>query len=234
MPSLALLGSDDVDHAAQRVRAEAHGHHAFVDLDALGIVHRQVVEVQGLPRPLLRHTVDEDLDVAATKAVQHQLHVRAHAAALAQFHAWCLGQRVAQGLGRVVQLGGIHGHGIVGGTLHAAYAGSGDHHLVQLAMFGAESEVLHEALAAAQGDFFFYRLIADGRDHQGVRSSRGMETIAALGIDVGTVRSSLQVDTGKVYGFVVGGSDAAAQLNAVGAMVAAAMLGLCPEGCQEQ
>ena len=162
VPALALFGGDDIDHAAQRVRAEAHGNHAFVDLDALGIVHRQVVEVERLPCPFLRHPINEDLDMAAAEAVQHQLHVRAHAATLAELHARSLGQGVAQGLGGIVQLGGIHGHGVVGRTLHAAHAGSGDHHLIQLAVFGAEGEVLHEVLTAAQGDFFFDCLIADG------------------------------------------------------------------------
>ena len=199
VPAAALLIGDDVDYAAQRVRAEAHGHHALIDLDALGEVDGQVVQVERLSRPFLRHTVDEYLHVLAAEAVQHQLHVRAYSPTLAELHAGCFGQDVAQALGGVLHLGGIHRHGVEGRTLHPCHPAGDDHDFLQLLHVGAECPVLRGAFSSAKRQGLLHGLIADGGHHQGVFARGSFQRIASLGIGCGPIRSAFKVDRGKVY-----------------------------------
>ena len=140
VPSLALLGGDDVDHASQGIRAEAYGHHSLVDLDTLGVVHGEVVQVQCLPCPLLWHTVDEDLDMTAAEAVQHQLHVRTHAATLAQLHAGRLGQGVAQAFWRSCAVRWHPPPRHCRPNASHVPRGGCDHYFVQLPVLGAEGK----------------------------------------------------------------------------------------------
>ena len=130
-PGTALLVCHDVDDAPYGIRAEAHGHHALVYLDALGKVHGDVVQPERTAHALLRHPVDEHLDVLAAEAVQHQLHVRPHAASLPQFHARRLCQGFAEALGGVLHLARVHRHGVEGRTFQPAHPVGHHDHLVQ-------------------------------------------------------------------------------------------------------
>ena len=220
-----MLGGDDVDHTSQSIRTEAYGHHSLVDLNTFGVVHGEVIQVQCLPCPFLWHTVDEDLDMTAAEAVQHQLHVRTHAATLAQLHAGRLGQGIAQGLGGVVQFGGIHRHGIIGRTLHTSHPGGCDHYFVQLPVLGAEGKIQYPVCASLQVDFLLHRLITHGRHHQGILPFGSTKAVAAFRVHVCAVRGAFQIDAGKVDDFALGRGDAPAQFDAVCMMVPATMLG---------
>ena len=74
-PAAPLPVGHDVDYAAYGVGAEAHGYHALVHLYAVGEVHGDVVQPERAAHALLRHSVDEHLDVLAAEAVEHQIHV---------------------------------------------------------------------------------------------------------------------------------------------------------------
>jgi len=128
-PARAALGGHDVDDTAEGVGAEAHGDHALVDLDALGKAHGDVVQAERLTDALLRHTVDEDLDVLAREAVEAHLHVRPHAAALPEFQAGQLGQGLGEGFRGVLQGARVDGHDIIGRLLDTADTVGRDHHL---------------------------------------------------------------------------------------------------------
>ena len=65
----ALLG-DDVDHATYGVRPEADRHDALVDFDPLREVGRDIVQPERAADALLRHAIDENLDMLATEAIQ--------------------------------------------------------------------------------------------------------------------------------------------------------------------
>ena len=65
----AFLG-DDVDHAPDGVRPEADRHDTFVDLDPLREVGRDIVQPERAADALLRHAIDENLDMLATEAIQ--------------------------------------------------------------------------------------------------------------------------------------------------------------------
>ncbi len=59
----------DIDYPSYGVRTETHWHYTLVDLDSFGETRRNVVQVERLPCSLLRHTVNEDLNVFATESV---------------------------------------------------------------------------------------------------------------------------------------------------------------------
>lgn len=79
--------SHHIDYAADGIGAEAHRHHAAVHLDAIGEVDGYIVEPEGVTNAFLWHAVDEHLHMAAAEAVHRYGHIRAHTAALADFHA---------------------------------------------------------------------------------------------------------------------------------------------------
>ena len=79
-PSLALLLRNDIDHTTDSIRPKAYGHHALIDLDALGKVHGDVIQSEGTAHAFLRNPVDEHFDMLPAEAIHHQLHVRTHAA----------------------------------------------------------------------------------------------------------------------------------------------------------
>ena len=65
----AFLG-DDVDHAPDGVRPEADRHDALVDFDPLREVGRDIVQPERAADALLRHAIDENLDMLATETIQ--------------------------------------------------------------------------------------------------------------------------------------------------------------------
>ena len=82
-----VLRGDDVDDAAYGIGAEGDGHDALVHLDTLGIIDGQVVQAHGRAAAFVGHAVHEDADVAAAEAVDEQVAVGAHTAALPQSEA---------------------------------------------------------------------------------------------------------------------------------------------------
>ena len=121
-PAAAVFVRNDIHHASDGVGPELHGNHALVDLDAFGEIDRYVVQVESRTCPLLRHSVNEDFDMFPAESVQHQLHVGTHAARFAKLHARQLRKRVAQVLGRILQLPGVQSHGIERRSADAAHA----------------------------------------------------------------------------------------------------------------
>ena len=232
MPTATLLAGDDVDHSAQRVGAEAHGHYALVHLDAFGKVDGQVVQVEGLSGSLLGHAVDEHFDVFAAEAVEHELHVRSYAAALAQLHARCLGQDIAQVLGRVLHLGGIDGHGIVGRTLHARYAVGGHGHLVKLVGERFEAYVQFQPPVGFKAYTAFHVLVADGRDHQCVVACRCFDVVEALVVGDAAQGGTLELHGGVVHHASLGRDDTPRQQGVASPVVA--VLGVQGQAQQRQ
>ena len=180
--------------------------------------------------------------MAAAESVEHELHVRAYAAAFAEFHAGCLGQCVAQGAGGVLQGGGVDGDGVVGGAADAADAGGGDDEFVQLLVVGVELEVEGAVLAACEGDGLPDFAVADGGDDEGVGAGLGgAEVVVALGVGVGAGGGAVEVDGGEVEGLAaVGVGDAAAECGggggggSVAVVVVTVVLGVKGDGCPQQ
>ena len=65
----ALLG-DDVDHATDGVRPETNRNNSLVDLDPLREIDRDIIQPERTADALLRHAIDENLDMLATEAIQ--------------------------------------------------------------------------------------------------------------------------------------------------------------------
>lgn len=214
-PAAALFPRDDVDHTADGVRPELHRNDPLVDLDALGIVHRDVVQVEGRRGPLLRDAVDEDLDVAAAEAVEHQLHVGPHAARSAELHARELRQGVAQIAGRVAESVGGEGHGVEGRMPHAVHRTGLDDDLVDLQNGGMEEDgerfvpVAVERHGGAEG------LVADRRDDKVIGAGRCLQPVAALCVGRTAEGSPLQGECCEVYGRGVGRHHAARESGTV-------------------
>ena len=158
----------------------------------------------------------------SAEAVEHQLHVRAYASALAQFHAGCSGERIAQVLGRVLHVARIDGDGVVGGTLYPADACGGHCHGIQLFRVGAEGEVERTPFVAVERYFPLHTFISHGGDDEGIFALRSREPVTALLVRLGTEGSSFQVDGGKVDDFIIGRDDPSADEDA-SVMVAVAL-----------
>ena len=121
---------DDVDDTTDGIGAESDGDNAFVDLDASGKIDGDIIESEGAAHSFLGHSVDKDLDVLATEAVERDVHVRTHATGLAHFHTRCRGQRLAEGLGGVLQRARVDSDGVVGGMAQPTEPTGGDFHFV--------------------------------------------------------------------------------------------------------
>ena len=65
----AFLG-DDVDHATDGVRPETNRNNSLVDLDPLREIDRDIIQPERTADALLRHAIDENLDMLATEAIQ--------------------------------------------------------------------------------------------------------------------------------------------------------------------
>ena len=128
-PPAAFLVGDNVDYAADSVGSEAYGDDTFIHFYAVGEVHGDVVQAERRAHSLLLHAVDEHLYVLAAEAVEHEIHVRAHPAALAELQSGSLGEGLAQRLGGVEHAFSVNGHGVVCRVLHAAHAGRHHRHL---------------------------------------------------------------------------------------------------------
>ena len=205
-PAFVTFLGDDVHHAADGIGAEPYGDDPLVDLDALGIVHGDVVQSERGSHALLGHSVDEDLDMLAAEPVHHEREVGAYAARFAQLQAGGLGQRIAQVLGGVLHLLGVDGHGVEGRAFHPSHAIGHHHHLVQLHL-GSRQQDVHFLTLVGQADGLFHGFIADGRDHQRVRSGRCMEVIMAVVVRGAAVARPLEVDGGKAHRRLVFGND---------------------------
>ena len=197
-PVAALLVGDDVDYPADGVGTESHRHHSLVHLDALGKVYRDIVQPERTAHSLLRHPVDKHLHVLAAEAVEHELHVRPHAARLAQLDSRGLGQGVAQVFRRVLHLAGIYRNRVVGRPFHPVYSGRYYRDLGELLALGGEGHVYLERLAPFQRDALLIRFIPDGRYHQRVVAGMGFEPVASLLVGGAARLAPLEVDGGVV------------------------------------
>ena len=141
MPARLWSLGDDVDDSTDGIGAESDGDNAFVDLDAPSKIDGDIIESEGAAHSFLGHSVDKDLDVLATEAVERDVHVRTHATGLAHFHARCRGQRLAEGLGGVLQRARVDSDGVVGGMAQATEPTGGDFHFVKAVFERREAEV---------------------------------------------------------------------------------------------
>ena len=196
-PAAALLGGDDVDDAAQRVGAEAHGDYALVHLDTLGKVHRYVVQVERLPDAFLRYAVDEHLDVLARESVERHLHVRAHAARLPELQSGQGRQGVGQVFRRVLQGARVDGHDVVGRLPDAADAPRRHARLAQFAVGGFEPDVHLFRFVRHQPHGGFRCAVPHGRDDERVAAGRRFEAERAFGVGRDGVAGFFEPDRGK-------------------------------------
>ena len=187
---------DGNDDAADGIGAETDGHHPLVYFDALGEARRYVVQVERLPGPLLRHAVDEDLDVLAAEPVEHQLHVGAYAARFAELHAGQFRESVAQALGRVLQGFRIYRHRVERRLLHAAYAAARDNDLFESGRCRLQDdrEVFH-----VPADFYVFLggPVADKRYGERMLSGRHLETEPPPIVRGAAVVRAFQTDGGE-------------------------------------
>ena len=132
MPTATPFVRHDIDHTSNGIGTESDRNNTFVHLDAFGEIGRNIVQVERLTCPFLRHAVDEYFDMFAAESVEHQLHIGAHASRFSKFHAGQLREGIAQALRRVLQGSGIYRHRIERGSSDATYASSRDGDLLKL------------------------------------------------------------------------------------------------------
>lgn len=202
-PPARLFLCHDVDDPAQRVGTEPYGDDTFVHLNALGEAHRDVVKSERTPHTFLRNSVDEHLYMLAAETVDHQLHVRAHASALAQFHSWRGGERVAQVLCGVLHASRINGNGVVGRTLHPADTCRRDRHGIKFYNVGGEFEIEPLQSVAAHLYLPVRVFIAQCRYRDCIFTLRCRYGVVSVTVCPGTEWSALKVYGGKVYRSVI-------------------------------
>ena len=130
--------------------------------------------------------------------------------------------------GGVVQFLRVYRHGIESRTFYAVHARRHHRHLVQLLHVGADGKVPHQASVLLQRHVLFDGTVAHGRHHQRIVAGGSLQMIYALVVGDTTERGSLQIDGGKVYGFLFSRSDFAGELRLVpstSAMVMATLRG---------
>ena len=204
-PLLPPLVGDDVHHAPDGIRAESHGHHAAVHLDALGEVHRQVVQVECRARPFLRHAVDEHFHVAAREAVKHELHVRTHASRLAELDPRHGGQGFRQVLVQSGHAFEVQCHGVEGRAVDAGHVAGLHLHLRQFDVSRPHPHVELLSFAGAERDGVFHRFISHGPDHQRVPSGFQAQVVDAPFIGARTCGRAFDLYGGEVHDFMVCG-----------------------------
>ena len=198
---------DDVHHAAQGIRAEAHGHHAAIDFDALGKVDRQVVQVKGRARAFLRNPVDEHFHVAARETVEHELHVGPHATRLAQLDAGHRGEGFRQVFVQAGHAFQVDGHGVEGRAVDAGHVAGFHFHFGQFNVLGAHFDVEFVAFARFERDGVFHGGIAHGFEHQGVCARRHPQVVNAFFVRACACGSAFDLYGGEVHDFMVRGDD---------------------------
>ena len=100
----------DVDGTAEGISSEVHGHHALVDLDAVGKAGRDVVDTETGRCAIHRHTVDKEFHMLARETVEIDTRTRAKSAILAHLYPRHTVQDVRQVEVRVTQTTGVHRH----------------------------------------------------------------------------------------------------------------------------
>ena len=168
---------DDVDDSTDGIGAESDGDNAFVDLDALGKIDGDIIESEGAAHPFLGHSVDKDLNVLATEAVERDVHVRTHATGFAHFHTRCRAQRLAEGLGGVLQRARVDSDGVVGGMAQATEPTGGDFHFVKAVFERREAEVECDHAVGCRLQDLCELPIADGRSGKGACAFKMRKTI---------------------------------------------------------
>ena len=84
VPPLPDTVGHNIHHAAHGIGTELNRHHTAIDFNPLGKIHRDIVKAERCADTLLRYTVNENLYVLTTEAVEHKVNARTLAARLAQ------------------------------------------------------------------------------------------------------------------------------------------------------
>ena len=202
-PPAAFLVGDNVYYAADSVGSEAYGDDTFIHFYAVGEVHGDVVQAERRAHSLLRHSVDEHLDVLAAEAVEHEVHVRTYAAALAELQSGSLGEGLAKAFCSIKHATGVNSHGVVGRVLDAAYACRHYRNLAQLYGFLVYAYVHFNTFSGTDGHLLLHRLVAHGRNNERVLSRRSLYMVQSLGVGGAAVARAFQLHRGVACGVLV-------------------------------
>ena len=170
MPSRLWCLSDDIDHTADGVCAEGNGNNAFIDLDVAGEINRYIIEAEGTSDSFLRNAVNKHLDMLSAEAVKRDIHVRSHAAGLANFHTRRGGQCVAECFCRVLQRARVDCYCVVCRMPKTPDATCGDFHFVKGVLKREQTEIQHNDAVGRGFERMSELAIANGGGGEGLLS----------------------------------------------------------------